>query len=358
MQLQWAKRISKLRTKIAPQSLESLLITEPNNITYLTGEIELSHDWRDAVLFVTQDTSVLLISPLREKRTKAKPNALVVEKSSDFFREIKRMCTKHKISSLGFEQENLRVSEYKKLKKILAPISIKPTKQIVEKQRMIKDRKEIEKIRKASLITVSVYKRIKKFLSPGSSEKEIAGKIEKFLKDEGSDGLPIGFSPIVAFGANSAVPHHIPTNRQLRPRDLVLIDFGCTYRGYASDLTRAVFVGKPTNLEVKVLSLVKKAQKRAIEAFAETNDPRKIDQAARDVISKSGYEKCFIHGTGHSLGLSIHEAPTLNQEEKTKIQSGMIFTVEPGVYIPNKFGIRHEDTILVKSKAAEILTKE
>lgn len=358
MQSPQAKRILELRKKLTFYSLESLLITQPENIIYLSGEIKLSHDWRDAVLFITNESLVLLISPLREKRTGVLQQTLTVKKSNDFFGEIKKLCIKQKISNLGFEQENLPVSEYKKLKKVLAPVTLKSTKRLVASQRMVKDEKEIENIKKACRITVSVYKKIKKFLTPGRTEKEIAWEIGKLVREEGSDGIPHGFKPIVAFGPNTATPHHIPSDRKLQPRDFLLLDFGCTYQGYASDFTRVVFIGKPTSLKIKLLAMVKEAQKLALAAFAETNDPRKIDKAARNFIFKSGYGKFFIHGTGHSLGLSIHESPSISQEETTKIQPGMIFSVEPGIYLPKKFGIRHEDTILVTPDGAEILTRE
>lgn len=357
MQLLLQKRIVKLRKTIASHSLSSLLITEPNNITYLTGEIDLFHDWRDAILFVTNKSCILLLSPLRSKRTTI-PKSITIKKSNDFPSEIKKLCNKQKIFAVGFEQENLRVAEFKKLKKILAPIILKSTKQLVAGQRMIKDKREIENIKKACRTAVSVYKKVKTSLTTGQTEKEIALKIERLLKEKGSDGFPHGFKPIVAFGSNSATPHHLPTNRKLRRRDIALLDFGCSHEGYASDLTRMVFIGKPNSLAVKLLTIVKKAQKRALVKFVTSKDPREIDKAARDFITNAGYGKFFIHGTGHSLGLSIHEAPAINLKDKTKIQPEMVFAVEPGIYLPGKFGIRHEDTILVTSSGIEILTME
>jgi Xaa-Pro aminopeptidase len=358
MQVKLQKRISKLRERISAQKLQALLITESNNISYLTGERNLSHDWHDAALVLTHKTCLLMISPLRKQKTENLPKTLTIKKSNDFFSEIESLCKKQKILTLGIEQDNLRLTEFKKLKKVLAPITLKSTKQLVEKQRMIKDEQEIENIKKACRITVSVFKKIKKALTPGRTEKEIAWEIEKLLKEEGSEGIPQGFSPIAAFGNNSAIPHHQPTDRKLRNRDIVLLDFGCTYQDYASDFTRVVFIGKATKLQTRVFKLITKAQKRAFAAFAETSDPKKIDKTARDFITKAGYGKFFIHNTGHSLGLSIHEIPAISQEEKTLIQPGMIFTVEPGVYLPKRFGIRHEDTILVTPDGAEILTKE
>lgn len=358
MRSQRSKRINNIRRKLASLALESLLITRPENITYLTGEIELSHDRHDAALLLMKESLMLLISPLREKPARAIARSVTIKKSGDFVSDVKTLCIERKIATVGFEEENLRVSEYKMLKKRLAPIALKPTQQVVENSRMIKDEEEIERIKKACRIAVSVYKKIRPFLSPGRTEKEVAWEIEKLVRSKGAEGVPYGFSPIAAFGSNTSTPHHISGNRKLKKRDTVLLDFGCTYRGYASDFTRTVFIGKPTDREKEVLAVVKKAQKLALESLAETDDPKKIDKAARDHIAKSGYGKFFVHSTGHGLGLSIHEAPSISTQEKTKIQPGMVFTLEPGVYLPGEFGIRLEDTILATTDGPEILTRQ
>jgi Xaa-Pro aminopeptidase len=352
------KRIFNLRAKVAIKKLQSFLITEPNNISYLTGETELSHDWRDSVLVLTQKTCLLLISPLRKKRDKLIPKLIRVKNTNDFFTEIRAFLTEQKITTLGFEQENLRVSEFRELKGLLRPICLKPTAQLVEKLRMIKDEREIDNIKKACQIAVSVHKKIKKFLTPGKTEKEVAWRIERLLVESGADGVPKGFRPIVAFGSNTAIPHHLPTQKRLGKRDLALLDFGCTYKAYTSDFTRVIPIGKPTDLQIKVSKIVKNARKRALDMISKTNNSREIDKAARDLITKSGYEKFFIHGTGHGLGLSIHEAPSINHTEKTEILEGMVFTIEPGIYLPGKFGIRHEDVILKTKEKYKILTEE
>lgn len=358
MRSQYTKRILKLRKKLSLSSSQALLISNPENITYLTGEVNLSHDWREAVLVLGHKTCLLLLSSLRKTRKRKETGTVIIKKTEDIFTEIKKACIKQKISSLGFEEGDLRVSEYKKLKKLLAPIKFKSTISLVADQRLIKDEKEIVNIKKACRITLTVYRKIKKLLIPGCREKEIAWEINKLLKKEGSEGIPREFSPIVAFGSNTAIPHHIPGHRKLRPKDIVLLDFGCSYQGYASDFTRVLFLGKPTRLQLKLLSLVKKSQKQAFKAVIKSNDLKKIDKAARSLIRNAGYGKYFIHGTGHGLGLSIHEPPSVSQEATKKIIQGMVFTLEPGIYLPNKFGVRHEDTILVTDKGPEILTKE
>ena len=185
------------------------------------------------------------------------------------------------------------------------------------------------------------------------SENEIAFKIEEYFA---RNGTRPAFLPIVASGPNSAWPHHVSSSRSVRADDVVLIDLGCTYNGYCSDLTRTFFLGKINKLRQKVKGLVKKAHDTALQDIRPGKAAREIDRASRDVISKGGYGDFFIHTTGHGLGVTVHEPPRISSLNQSKLKAGMVITVEPGIYLPGEFGVRIEDTVLITNKGREVLT--
>lgn len=357
MNREYKARINKARKQLRHHKLQSLLITNSENITYLTGINNLSEDEREAMGLLSLQDFILFISPLRSFRQNMENDKILkVIPSSNFLEKVKSIAKKKKIGSIGFEPENLRVAELRKIKKILKSVKLKPTSNFIEIMRMIKEQNEIEKIRKACRITVRAYKKTHELIEPGITEKDLAWQIEKLIHEEGKAGIPQGFSPIVAFGENTSIPHHKPGTKKLQSRDIILMDFGCTYRGYISDFTRVKFIGKPSKLEKKVMNIVRSAQKLALEKITNTDNLREVDREARNFIARSGFKKFFIHNTGHGVGLSIHEAPSVSLKEKTRLQQNMVLTIEPGVYLPGKFGIRLEDTVLVKENSVEILT--
>jgi len=179
--------------------------------------------------------------------------------------------------------------------------------------------------------------------------------LECFFKRNGSKGA--AFDTIIATGKNSAYPHHITSNHPIRQNKPVVMDLGCVWEGYRSDLTRTVYLGKINSLFAKIFRLVQTAQDAAIRQVYPGQTAEAVDAAARQVIAKAGFGRFFIHGTGHGVGIDIHEAPRVAPGSKEVLREGMVITVEPGVYLPGKFGVRIEDTLLIEEKGCEILTR-
>jgi Xaa-Pro aminopeptidase len=220
--------------------------------------------------------------------------------------------------------------------------------------RAIKRADEIAKIRKALKITALAIEFIRDFIRPGVKELEIAAELERFVRYQGAIGA--AFDIIVASGANSCHPHHLPTSKRLADNDVVLIDLGVDYLGYKSDLTRVFFLGKINGLARRIYDLVLKSQEKAIKKIRPGVGADLIDAASRKYIDTKGYGKYFVHSLGHGVGINIHEDPCIASKSDDILREGMVFTVEPAVYLPGKFGIRIEDMVLVTKKGCEVLS--
>lgn len=351
-------RLDGLRDVLSEDKTALFLVSKPTNISYLTGVLNISSIGREAFVIITSSKAIILVSPLRiEQFNKLSDFAkLPLSSKNTLTKVLQKLVKNKKTRDITFEADDLSISELTKLNKKIDSNFVQSSN-CIEQLRVIKDQEEIKLIRAACQKTRRVFEQIKKTLNPGKTEKNIAWEIESLLRKSGADGTPEGFKPIVAFSTNSAIPHHIASDRKLKNRDLALIDFGCTYKGYASDFTRVIFIGQPTEKQKQVYKAVKQAQKNAINKIKSTIKAKEIDRAARQYLSQKKLGKFFIHDTGHGLGLDIHELPVIGQKDNSVIVPGMIFTIEPGVYFPGKFGIRHEDTILVSRKTTEVLTK-
>jgi Xaa-Pro dipeptidase len=243
---------------------------------------------------------------------------------------------------------------YNKLKEFLKVGSTFYIDHIIEKYRIIKNSDEISNILKAAFIVDETFKYLLKEILTGKSEREIGALIDYIMRTLGARGS--SFETIVAVSENAANPHHIPGDRIVKRGDSIVFDFGAIYNGYCSDITRTIFIGEPPEELKKIYSIVREAQSNAIDAVREGSAIKTVDLAARNTIEKYGYGKNFIHRTGHGIGLEIHEAPYITEENNNILKNGMVFTIEPGIYINGKIGIRIEDDILIKGKA-HILTK-
>jgi Xaa-Pro dipeptidase len=243
---------------------------------------------------------------------------------------------------------------YNNLNSILKTKNILYVDNIISKSRIIKNSDEETNILKAAFIVDETFKKLCKETLKGKSEKDIAALIDYIMRSLGARGS--SFETIVAVSENAADPHHIPNDRVVKKGDSIVFDFGAIYNGYCSDITRTVFVGEPNEEAQKIYDIVKEAQNNAINAVAKGSPIKNVDIAARSTIEKYGYGQYFIHRTGHGIGLDIHEEPYVTAENNNILVNGMVFTIEPGIYINKKIGIRIEDDILVKGKA-NILTK-
>lgn len=248
---------------------------------------------------------------------------------------------------IGFEEEFVTYSSYNKLAKELEPLNVTfvGVSREISRERQIKNEKEIEYIKKAAQIADSAFNFILDKIEPGKTEKDIALMLEFFMLKAGAEG--IAFDTICASGARSAMPHGVASDKVIEKGDFVTLDFGCKYEGYCSDMTRTVVCGKATGEQKKIYNTVLSAQKAAIAAVRPNTDNAYVDKIARDIIEEAGYGENFGHGLGHSLGLCVHESPALSRRSTDKLKSGILMTVEPGIYIENFGGVRIEDLLLV-----------
>lgn len=267
--------------------------------------------------------------------------------------DIAEILKRGKAECIGFEERHLSVATLKNLKKLVkarwAP------SHMIEEMRLIKDESEVRIIEKNFRILSKVFKKIPEILKAGKKEKEVAAELEYSLKMEGGEGNAFDF--IVASGKKSALVHGVAGNRKIGKSDFVLLDWGCLLNGYHTDNTRNFSLGKPGPKMKKIFDIVLEANTRAIQRVRPGVSLKEVDSAARDFIKRNGFGKYFGHGTGHGVGLDIHEDPSVNQKSEMDAREGMVFTVEPGIYIPGLGGVRIEDMVLVTSKGCRVLSK-
>ena len=265
---------------------------------------------------------------------------------------------KHNIKKILPETATTTLDGLSRLKNGLADYEIVSENELsllVSRLRMKKNLQEIEFIKKAQSITDKTFEYILNEIKTGVTEKEIALKMEFFMRKCGSEG--IAFDIIAVSGKNSSLPHGVPTDKIIENGDFLTLDFGAKWNGYCSDMTRTVAIGNPSQRQTEVYNTVLKAQKAALSAIKPEVTCKEIDKIARDIINQAGFEGCFGHGLGHSLGLEIHENPACNTRDETCLSEGMIMTVEPGIYLENEFGVRIEDMVLVTDNGNINLTK-
>lgn len=339
------------------------MVSSAVNINYLTSYSGFSEKERETFLVILKNQQYILTDGRYTQIAKTLiPDFKLIEISpkNSAKKIIKDLMLKYKIKKLGIEEDDLKVSEYKNL---LKHYNNTYHYSGVNALRSVKNRDEISKIENACKITDRTFDYILKKIKTGVSEKEIAHKIKLFIRKQGAD---ISFSPIVAYGINSALPHHQPSDKRLTINDrIVLLDFGTKLDNYCSDMTRTVFFGS-ANAELKKMhETVLNAQKEAIEYLLKVlragplqgSDPlaKKIDRIAREYIISKGYPT-IPHSLGHGVGLEIHESPHLSPTSKDVLRIGMVFSIEPGIYIPAVGGIRIEDLVVLEESGPRILT--
>ncbi|MFA6357229.1 MAG: aminopeptidase P family protein [Candidatus Omnitrophota bacterium] len=344
-------RLTSIHLALKQRKLDALLVSLPANISYLTQS-----ESRDAYLLVSLKQNIYFTDSryTEEARIFLKDNAKLKECNGSVFQYIAEAIHKLGLVNVGMEGRYLPFLEFSKINEFSkGKFNLISTHSIVEDKRIIKDAGEIIKLRKAAQITASALEYAKQFLVPGIREIEVVAELERFIRYQGAKGP--SFDIIVASGPNSSQPHHLSGQRKLENNEPVLIDFGVNYQGYKSDLTRVLFLGKITVLARRVYDIVLKAQELAIKRISPGVEMALIDRVAREYIAKKGYAKHFTHNLGHGFGLEIHESPSISGREASAVRPGMSFTVEPGIYLPGKFGIRIEDMILVTKTGSEVL---
>ena len=282
----------------------------------------------------------------------------------DIVKKAQKILKKHHIKRCYFDPKEWSVASFEKLSS--SKCRFIPVVDMSHKKRIIKTKREIKMLDKAAKIGSKAFDEIAKFFATegiGLSEKHLAFEAERILRGEGKRDL--SFEPIVAIGKNAALPHAIPTKRVLKRGDLILLDAGIKYKRYCSDRTRTAIVDRDYEFDYtqefskkriqKAYDTVLKAHDKAIKKARSGMRAKKIDAIAREVIEKAGFGKYFVHSTGHGVGLDIHEMPYISPRSRDKIEDGMVFTIEPGIYIEGKFGIRIEDTVVMENGQARVL---
>ncbi len=347
-----SERIKQLQFILREKGLDAFLVTNSINVSYLTGI-----NSEDAWLLVCVDRNFYLTDPRYELYAKKILKQVHVKIAKDsLYRLVSKIAIKRGLHKIGIDEKHLNLWQYRKLKQSLVGIArlINATG-IVEILREVKDKYEIRLIRKALKIHKLANIFLHKIIEKGKREKDILCELEDFIRER-ADGF--SFPPIIASGINSCYPHAKPTQRRIKANDVILVDMGVDIGGYKSDLTRMFFLGKIPPLIQECFSIVRFAQKQAISAIKPGVFCSDVDRVARNCLRENKLDKYFIHSLGHGVGLEIHESPYLSQNSNSKLREGMVLTVEPAVYIPNKFGIRVEDMVLVTKNGCEVLSDD
>lgn len=340
-------RINRVRERVNGRPI---LVTNLTNIRYLTG---YTGDY--AVLLITQDKSTLITDFRYDESSKKEVKGAEIKITKDgLFEELIPLLSNLKHKEIAFESESIKYSTYKKLESSLSSKALIPTTNIVEELRMRKDGEEIKLIKRACEIGDRVMCEIIKRVSPNSTERDIAAEIDYLIKKTGGDKE--AFDTIVAFGDNSALPHARPTTRKFSGQNILLIDMGSYYNGYASDMTRTYIIKRGKKVE-EMYTIVLEAQKKAINAIKPGVELKEIDRIARDYIRENHYGQSFGHSLGHGVGMVVHELPRVASKSDHTAEEGMIFSIEPGIYVPRFGGVRIEDLVLVTKTRHDILTK-
>lgn len=326
-------------------NLDALVITDAYNMRHVSG-----FRGGEGALYISRGQRVLITDSRYTEQAAKESDFTVIEEKREHLREqILKECIEKEGKAgefhMGYEDESLLCSQFDKMKEAL-PVDVwTPLKDRIDALRCIKTEEELAYLAKAEKIGDRAFAKLLPLLKPGMTELEAAAELEYLMKKEGAEDL--GFNTIVASGLNSSMPHAIPGEKKLEAGDFITFDFGCKYKGYCSDMTRTVVLGKASEKQKEIYGVVLKAQLAALDALKAGVSGSSVDKVARDIITEAGYGDCFGHGLGHSVGLFIHENPRLSPSDDTILQAGMIETVEPGIYVPGFGGVRIEDMVIV-----------
>ncbi len=345
------KRIEKLKTFL--EEKQAVILFQKPNRLYFSGFASSA-----GTVIITKENAYLLVDFRYYEKAKSSVKNLTVILCEKLYFQLNEILTMENIKTVFLETETISISKFNSLKQALPRIEVSEKDYIenaIVKIRSIKDSYELDSIKKAQTITDNAFTYILDRIKVGRTEKEIALELEFFMRKNGADG--IAFDTIAISGKNTSLPHGVPTDKVIEEGDFFTMDFGATYNGYCSDMTRTVAVGEVTEKQRFVYDTVLKAQTEVLKEIREGMVCKKIDSVARNIIYNSGFEGCFGHGLGHSVGLEIHESPSFNTRDETELQSGVIITVEPGIYLENEFGVRIEDMVYVTNNGCINLTK-
>ena len=337
--------------QFAELKIDALLVSAPPNIRYLSG-----FTGSNGLLLLTPDSQTLFTDPRYtiQASQECTSKVRIVAKGPLELAAVE-MIRRAKLKRIGFESTRMIYEAYQRLKQALPlAASLKPVGPVIEKLRMIKSPDEIARIRRSVLTNSEAFESTVRSIRPGVSEMAIAAELDFKMRRLGAEKA--AFETIVAAGARTALPHAQPSQQKATVNELLLIDMGSCQNGYMSDMTRMLFLGRPNRKVTHMYNAVLKAQLAAIDAIRAGVIAGEVDRKARQVMESEGLGKQFVHSTGHGLGLEIHESPRVGKKDPTRLEAGMVITIEPGAYVRDFGGVRIEDTVLVTKNGCEVLT--
>jgi len=358
----FSKRVAALRERLKKLPCDTAWIIQPENRRYLSGfKAEDNQLTELSGSLLINKTQAVLVTDSRysleaEKEVIDFEVHTIKQGLIEGFPEmLKRMGTE----KLGFEEDHLTWGLHRQLTEALGalspPVSLKPLKGLVEEMREIKDNLEVKALEASADVMSEILDTVIRGLKPGLTEREVAWQIEALAREAGAESL--AFPTIVASGPNSALPHAVPTDRTLKTKEPIILDVGVRLDTYRSDMTRTVFLGEPEPALKNIYMTVRQAQLAALKEVRPGVDSCHPDAIARQIINDAGFGEYFGHGLGHGVGLATHERPRLAPQKPVKLKKGMVVTVEPGIYIPGKGGVRLEEMVVIEADGPRILTK-
>lgn len=337
-------RLKRLQSALKKEKLDACLIEQPLELFYFTG-LKLS---AGRLLVHSKDVLLLVDGRYLQIAEEKFPDETSLDSPEKFL----SFCKAHRVQNLGFDGRHTSYDHFLRLKswqkKADLEFTLIPSTPFFKEARAIKDRDEVQKLQKSATLLWKGFQFIRASLKKGIKEKELSKQFEIFCLERGADCL--SFEPIVAFGPNSAMPHYRSQNTQLKEGDIVLIDIGISVDNYHSDMTRVLFDKKTNAYLRRLYEITKRAQQSALKLCRPGVKIKQLDLAARQVMSEEKVEDLFIHSLGHGVGLEVHEFPRIKfdgEDKDVELKSGMVFTLEPGLYVPNIGGVRYEDTVLI-----------
>ncbi|MCL2491154.1 MAG: aminopeptidase P family protein [Coriobacteriia bacterium] len=349
-------RLSRIRASMKQEGLDALIINYSTNVVYATGFDGIADVENPHIALVTADRAIALIDSRYFEVASgqaAAHNFEVILARHEVRERAVEMIDQLAPVRIGIE-DTMGYGQFLKWKEALEGREIVATHRLIEDVREIKDREEIARIEQAQRITDEAFTHMLEFIKPGQTESEVALELEFTLRRLGAEAM--AFEPIVAAGANGSMPHAKPGGYRLQIGDLLTMDFGAQFKGYKADMTRTICVGQASALQKEIYAIVLDAQLNAIEAVRAGARSADVDAAARTIIDNAGYGEQFGHGTGHGIGLDVHELPSLKPISEGTIKAGSVTSIEPGIYLEGVLGVRIEDLVVVTDQGYQMLT--
>jgi Xaa-Pro aminopeptidase len=348
-------RLQRIRQSLAQQELDALIVSQPENRRYLSG-FTGSAGW----LLISENNAFLAVDfRYVEQAGRESPDFEVVHVKGDLTDWLPKLASDSGFKKVGFEADYVPFAIYQQLCKAVGngdhKIQLMPTSGLIESLRAVKEPEEMKSIAEAVKLADAACDQAKSVIRSGTSEREIAWELERFLRESGSE--PVPFDIIVASGPNAALPHAKPSEKRILENEPVVIDLGARVSGYCSDLSRTFFLGDSDKTFSKIYDIVLGAQLTALAAIVAGMSGDEADRLARTVVEQAGYGDAFGHGLGHGVGLGAHESPRLGPNSSDLLTDGMVFTVEPGIYVAGWGGVRIEDTVVMENGKVKALTR-